>query len=166
MRPSASATIDVDSARSPGCASSSATSGSTAPQPLGAEHVLVGGPPGPRVHLRDRGGVVRPRAPHLATRALLAGGGGDELRDGVDLRGGERALERRHDAAADLDLVLDDRARDGFSWSRFGPIVPVAPRRLQRVAARAVRLEDRLAVVAGCGGGWPRRSGTPATAAT
>ena len=51
----------------------------------------------------------------------------DVLRDGLDLGGGELALEGRHRAAADLDLMLRPSASEGFSWSRFGPTLPLEP---------------------------------------
>src|SRR5882672_3952894 len=86
------------------------------------------------------------RARRIST-TLLAGGGGHELRDRVDLCLCQLALEGRHDAAPVLDLVLRDRE------GRLER-VEVRPDRaggaccLQRVTARALRREDRLAVVA------------------
>src|ERR1700755_1316204 len=82
-----------------------------------------------------------------ACMALLAGGRRDELRDRGDLGGGERPLERRHDAAADLDLMLDDRLAPLQLVEVRADVAGRAGGR-ERVAARAFRLEDRLAVVA------------------
>ena len=80
---------------------------------------------------------------------LLPGDGGDVLRDRLDLRRRELALERGHDAAADRHLMERRGRRTASSWSRFGapaarPVIP-ASESVWQLAARG--LEDRLAVV-------------------
>ena len=65
------------------------------------------------------------RARRTSHGALLAGGGGDELRHGVDLRGVSVPLNAGMTPPPTSTWCFTI-ASAGFSWSRFGPIVPVA----------------------------------------
>src|SRR4029078_6922492 len=86
--------------------------------------------------------VSRRRPRGSSGLALLAGGGGDVLRDGLDLRVAQLALERRHRAPADLHLVgYDVRCR--LDLVEVRPDCPGRTRGGERVAARAAgSLED------------------------
>src|SRR4051794_11760308 len=90
-------------------------------------------------------GPCRPRRTPGYRWALLAGVGGDVLRDGLDLRVGQRALEGGHRPSAVDDLVLGDGERR-FQLVEVRPDRPRRTRVRERVAARALVLEDLLAV--------------------
>src|SRR5204863_9224145 len=76
---------------------------------------------------------------------LLSGVVGHELRNGVDLRRAEHSLEGRHHGTAVRDLTLRDGER-GLELVEVRPDRPGRGGRLESVAARALRREDRLAV--------------------
>ena len=104
----------------------SATSGSPLRKPLGAEHVLVRRLPGPRVHLRDRGGVARAARAAPPTRRYLPAEVATNFATASICSGVSVPLNAGMTPPPTSTWCFTI-ASGGFSWSRFGPIVPLAP---------------------------------------